>query len=51
VRYRRNGVSFYESLTPPAPGQYPLVLDTALNAVGSTVGNASIAGALTTVFP
>jgi hypothetical protein len=51
VRYRRNGVAFYESLTLPAPGQYPFVLDAALNAVGSTVGNATLAGAVTTVFP
>jgi hypothetical protein len=51
VRYRRNGVAFYESLTPPATGQYPFVLDTALNAAGSTVGNATLAGAVTAVFP
>jgi hypothetical protein len=49
VRYRRNGVAFYESLTPPPP--YPLVLDASLNAVGSTVGNAALAGVLTTAFP
>ena len=51
VRYRRNGVAFYESLTLPSPGQYPFVLDASLNAVGSTVENATIGGALTTVFP
>ena len=41
VKYRRNGVLFYTSATAPT---YPLVVDTSLYTIGSTVTDARILG-------
>jgi hypothetical protein len=41
VKYSQNGVVFYTSLLAPT---YPLLVDTALNTQGSTIGSATISG-------
>ena len=46
MRYRRNGVVFYQSGVAVTPASYPLVLDTALFTPGSTLTGAVIAGTL-----
>jgi hypothetical protein len=46
VRYRQNGVVFYQSGVAVTAASYPLVLDTALFTPGSTLTDAVIAGTL-----
>jgi hypothetical protein len=43
VRYRRNGVLVYQSTMAPV---YPLVLDSSIYRLGSTIKDAVLSGAL-----
>ena len=45
VKYRQNGVEFYQSTVPVTAASYPLLLDTALFLNGTAIGNAVISGA------